>query len=130
MSLPPFSSKATRLARGPASAQCRLQRPCGAAPLAGSSSRENSLRSRESAGNSASFGQYEHRKGLGFEGLAGKFPARASREFFAREQGIFRAGREFSRRRRKARTSASDDYPDNSSSADERRLRFRLFASC
>src|SRR5208282_4197997 len=51
---------------------------------------KNSLRSRESAGNSASFGQNEHRKGLGFEGLAAKFPARASREFFGPEQGICR----------------------------------------
>src|SRR5271165_7524431 len=53
-------------------------------------SRENSLLSRETAGNSASFGHNEHRKGLGIEGLAVKFPARASREFFAPEQGICR----------------------------------------
>ena len=44
----------------------------------------------EFAGNSALFRENTRWKGLGFEGLAAEFPARASREFFCAEQGMCR----------------------------------------
>ena len=62
-------------------------------------------------GNSALFRENMRRKGLGFEGLAEEFPARASRDFFGAEQGMCRG------------TVRSRDFRASAKNADDTGLR-------